>query len=129
MIKFLGGCMLKSNSIWSIVFIILGLLSFGLNWVVEGYSELIAFIGAIFILLGALFSFVAIFKNEKGILKFLSLISFFIILFLITWYEPFQLLRIVTWLKYCLTIWCRGKQVRSSNDGLFPLLLISEVFN
>ncbi|AXI11181.1 hypothetical protein CUC15_13905 [Oceanobacillus zhaokaii] len=90
---------MKSISIWSIVFIIFGLLFFGLNWIIVGYSELIAFIGAIFILLGAIFSFIAIFKNEKGSLKFISLVSFFIILFLITWFEPFQALRIVTWLK------------------------------
>ncbi|WP_067724526.1 hypothetical protein [Oceanobacillus damuensis] len=89
---------MKSNSIWSIVFIIFGLLSFGLNWMIEGYSELIVFVGAIFILLGAIFGFIAIFKNEKGSIKFISLVSFFIILFLITWYEPFQVLRIVTWL-------------------------------
>lgn len=79
---------MKSNSIWSIVFIILGLLSFILNWVIEGYSELIAFIGAILILLGAIFSFIAIFKNEKGSMKFISIFSFFIILFVITWFEP-----------------------------------------
>ncbi|GIN94243.1 hypothetical protein J6TS1_01130 [Siminovitchia terrae] len=91
--------MLKSRSIWSIVFIISGLLCFGLNWIIEDYSELIVFIGAIFISLGAIFSFIAILKKEKGSMKFVSLVSFFIILFLITWFEPFQVLRIVTWLK------------------------------
>lgn len=90
---------MKSRSIWSIVFIVLGLLLFGMNWIIEGYSEPIAFIGAIFIFLGAILSFIAILKNEKGSMKFISLVSFFVILFLITWFEPFQILRIVTWLK------------------------------
>ncbi|RLL40139.1 hypothetical protein D8M04_19480 [Oceanobacillus piezotolerans] len=90
---------MNSRSILSIVFIAFGLLFFGLNWIIEGYSEIIVFIGAIFLLLGAIFSFIAIFKNEKGIMKFISLVSFFVILFLITWFEPFQVLRIVTWLK------------------------------
>lgn len=91
--------MMISRSIWSIVFLVLGFLFFGLNSIIEGYSELIVFIGAIFILLGSIFSFIAIFKREKGSIKFISLVSFFIILFLITWFEPFQILRIVTWLK------------------------------
>ncbi|MFC4025522.1 hypothetical protein ACFOUV_17210 [Oceanobacillus longus] len=91
--------MLKSNSKRSIVFIILGLFCFGLNWIREGYYELVVFIGVIFILLGAIFSFIAIFKNEKGSMKFISLISFFVILFFITWFEPLHVLRIVTWLK------------------------------
>ncbi|ALC92799.1 hypothetical protein AM500_13270 [Bacillus sp. FJAT-18017] len=90
---------MKLNSIWSIVLIILGLLSFGLNWIIEGYSELLVFIGVIFILLGAVFSFIAIFKKEKGSTQFISIVAFFIILFLITWFEPLQVLRILTWLK------------------------------
>ena len=90
---------MKSNSLWSIVFIVLGLLLFGLNWIIEGYSELIVFIGAIVILLGAVNGFIAIFKREKGNAKFISIGSFFIILFLITWFEPLQVIRVMTWLK------------------------------
>ena len=91
--------MLKTSSIRSIVFILLGLLSFGLNWIIEGYFEPIAFIGTIFLFIGVVFSFIAIFKKEKGSIKFISLTSFFIILFLITWFEPFQVIRIMIWLK------------------------------
>ncbi|MGG0717604.1 hypothetical protein ABE096_08385 [Robertmurraya massiliosenegalensis] len=90
---------MKTNSIWSIVFIVLGLLSFGLNWIIEGYFELIALIGTIFLFLGVVFSFIAILNKEKGSMKFISLTTFFIILFLITWFEPFQIIRIMTWLK------------------------------
>ncbi|MEI3606081.1 hypothetical protein SPD48_10290 [Pseudogracilibacillus sp. SE30717A] len=89
---------MKSRSIWSFILILLGLLFFGLNWMV-GYFELIVLIGAIFICTGALFSFIAILKNEKGSMKYILLVSFFVILFFITWFEPHQVLRIITWLK------------------------------
>ncbi|MBM7602562.1 thiol:disulfide interchange protein [Metabacillus crassostreae] len=84
---------------WSIIAILFGLLSFGLNWIVVGYYEPIVLIGALFLLIGALFSFIAISRKEKGRIKYISLTFFFIILFLVTWYEPFQFIRILTWLK------------------------------
>jgi hypothetical protein len=90
---------MKQFSIWSIIFMFLGLFSFGLNWLIEGYSEPIVLIGFIFLLIGVIFSFIAISKKENGRIKFLSLASFFIILFLVTWFEPFQVVRIMTWLK------------------------------
>jgi hypothetical protein len=90
---------MKQFSIWSIIFMFLGLFSFGLNWLIEGYSEPIVLIGFFFLLIGVIFSFIAISKKENGRIKFLSLASFFIILFLVTWFEPFQVVRIMTWLK------------------------------
>lgn len=90
---------MKAFSLWSIVFIFLGLLSFGLNWIMLSYSELITLIGVIFLLIGVVLSFIAINKKEVGRLKYISLTSFFIILFIVTWFEPFQIIRILTWLK------------------------------
>lgn len=90
---------MKPFSIWSLGFIVLGLFSFGLNWIIEGYFEPIVLIGAICFLVGTILSFIAIAKKEEGRLKFFSLISFFIVLFFITWFEPFQVIRIMTWLK------------------------------
>ena len=90
---------MKAFSLWSIVFIFLGLLSFGLNCIMLSYSELITLIGVIFLLIGVLLSFIAISKKEVGRLKYISLTSFFIILFIVTWFEPFQIIRILTWLK------------------------------
>lgn len=90
---------MKAYSKWSIIAIFFGLLSFGLNWIIEGYYEPIVLIGALFLLIGALFSIIAISKKEKGRIKYISLAFFFIILFLVTWYEPFQFIRIITWLK------------------------------
>ena len=63
---------------------------YGLNWIIEGYFEPIVVIGAFFLLIGAIFSFIAISQKEKGRIKFISLASFFIILFLVTWFKPSQ---------------------------------------
>ncbi|QUG42370.1 hypothetical protein KD050_03500 [Psychrobacillus sp. INOP01] len=90
---------MKPFSILSMVFIILGLFFIALNWIIEDFSEPILIIGAISLLIGCVLSYIAISKKEKGSLKFISIASFFIILFLVTWYEPFQVLRIITWLK------------------------------
>ncbi|EJR64137.1 hypothetical protein IIO_02036 [Bacillus cereus VD115] len=76
-----------------------GILLFGLNWIIDGYSEPIVFFSFISFLVGIVLSFIAVVKREKGTLKFISLISFFVVMFLITWLEPFQVLRVITWLK------------------------------
>ncbi|WP_409292932.1 hypothetical protein [Peribacillus sp. SCS-37] len=90
---------MKQLSKGSIVFIVLGLFLLGVNWRMEGYLELIVLIGLVFLFVGALLSLIAIAKQEEGSLKFVSLFSFFIVLFFITWLEPFQVIRILTWLK------------------------------
>ncbi|MFJ8260662.1 hypothetical protein ACIQ4I_01725 [Rummeliibacillus sp. NPDC094406] len=90
---------MKSFSLGSIGLIILGLLIWGLNWINEGYSEAIVFIGLILLLMGTGFSLIAIAKKENGSIKFISLTSFLLILFLVTLFEPFQVIRIITWLK------------------------------
>lgn len=90
---------MKAFSLWSLIFIVLGLFSYGFNWIIEGYFEPIVLMGMVFLLIGVVFSFVAIAKKENGSIKFISLASFFIILFLVTWFEPFQVLRVLTWLK------------------------------
>ena len=90
---------MKRFSISSIVLIFIGLLFFILNWLIDGYVEPIVLTGVIFILLGAVFSFIAISKREKGSLKYISIATFFIILFLVTWFDPIQVLRMMTWFK------------------------------
>ncbi|WML31196.1 hypothetical protein RCG24_04765 [Neobacillus sp. OS1-32] len=90
---------MKRFSILSITLMIMGLLLFGLNWIIDGYSEPIVLLGYISFLVGIVLSFIAIAKREDGTLKFISLISFFVVMFLIIWFEPFQVLRIITWLK------------------------------
>ncbi|EJS67035.1 hypothetical protein [Bacillus cereus] len=86
-------------SVLSIVLMFIGLLLFGLNWIIDGYSEPIVLFSFISFLVGSVLSLIAVAKREKGTLKFISLISVFVVMFLITWFEPFQVLRIITWLK------------------------------
>lgn len=90
---------MASYSKASFGFIVLGIVFFSVNWFTTDYFEPIVLIGVICLLAGAVLSFVAIVRNENGGLKFISLFSFFILLFLITWIEPFQLIRMITWLK------------------------------
>ena len=86
-------------SMRSIAFIVLGSLFFVFTWIIESYFEPLLLIGSICLLMGGIFSFIAIFKEEKGSMKYISVISFFIILFLFTWFKPFEIIRIMTWLK------------------------------
>lgn len=90
---------MKKFSVLSIALIFIGLLLFGLNWIIDSYSEPIVLFSFISFLVGMVLSFIAIAKREKGTLKFISPISFFIMMFLITWFEPSHLLRVITWQK------------------------------
>lgn len=90
---------MKPFSLLSFGFIVLGLLLFGVNWIMEGYTEFIVLLGFVFLCVGIVLSIIAIAKQEEGILKFISLISFFIILFLTTWFQPLEFIRITTWLN------------------------------
>jgi hypothetical protein len=78
---------------------LVGLLLFCLNWIIKGYSEPLVLLGFISFLVGMVLSFIAIAKQEEGKLKFISILSFFLVMFLITWFESFQFVRIITWLK------------------------------
>ena len=95
----IGGVIVKLFSVLSIGMLVLGVFFFGLNWSMDTYSDLIVLLGFISFLIGIVLSFIAIAKQEGGILKFFSLFSFFIMLFLITWFEPFQVIRTIAWLK------------------------------
>ncbi|MGX9135061.1 hypothetical protein ACWV26_11935 [Rummeliibacillus sp. JY-2-4R] len=90
---------MKTFSEWSIFFMFLGVLSYVFNRIIEDYFESIVLIGVIFLLIGVVFSFIAISKKEVGSVKFISLASFFIILLLVTWFKPLEVVRILTWLK------------------------------
>lgn len=90
---------MKSFSKISLGFIILGILLFAFNWITEEVSEPIVLIGGVFLIIGVILSFGAIVRKEEGKLKIISLLTFFVILFLITWIKPFQVIRMMTWLK------------------------------
>ena len=86
-------------SMLSILLLMIGLILFGLNYVIPGFNEFIALLGFLSLLFGAICSFIAFAKKEKGNRKFIGVASFFIIFLLITWFEPFLILRIMTWIK------------------------------
>ncbi|MEK4521875.1 hypothetical protein NSQ95_10135 [Psychrobacillus sp. FSL W7-1457] len=90
---------MKRFSICSIVLMFIGILFFILNWLIDGYVEPIVITGVVLILIGIVFSFIAISKREKGSMKYILIATFIILLFLVTWFEPFQVVRMMTWFK------------------------------
>ena len=94
---------MEKFSVFSITLMTFGMLLFGLNRIIDSYSEPIILLGYIF-LIGVVLSIIAIARREDGRLKFISLISFFVLLFFITWFESFQVLQIITWLKISIKI-------------------------
>ena len=94
---------MEKFSVFSITLMTFGMLLFGLNRIIDSYSEPIILLG-IFLLIGVVLSIIAIARREDGRLKFISLISFFVLLFFITWFESFQVLQIITWLKISIKI-------------------------
>lgn len=58
---------MKKFSLFSIALILLGLLLFGLNWIIDGYSEPIVLFIFISFLVGVVLCFIAIAKREKEV--------------------------------------------------------------
>lgn len=94
-----GGGVVRKFSLWSMGMMIAGLILFGLTAGIEKHVEILFLLGSLSFVFGIVFSFVAIAKQEEGWLKFISLCSFFIVFFLISWFEPFHFIRALTWLK------------------------------
>ena len=93
------GGLVKPFSRISISIIIFGVIMLGTNGLSANFNELIGLIGLISCLFGVVFSYVAIAKKEKGSLKYISITSFFLVLLWMVLLEPFQLIRILTWMK------------------------------
>ncbi|WP_129689058.1 hypothetical protein [Gottfriedia acidiceleris] len=90
---------MKNFSAISIILLIVGLVLFGIIYIIQGFNELMALIGFLSILFAAVCSLIAISKRERGNTKFFAVTSFFFIFLLITWFEPFLILRMLTWIK------------------------------
>lgn len=75
-----GGVMVKRFSAWSMCLIILGIVLVSVSDRMGNQVELTVLLGIITCLAGVIFSFVAISKQEEGMLKFISL-SFFMVFF------------------------------------------------
>lgn len=97
--SYVGGEVMKIFSLLSINNIITALIFFGMDWMTDYLSELFVLLGFITLLAGGVLSFIAIVKREKGALKFISLFSFIVLMILIVWLEPFNLVSSITWLK------------------------------
>jgi hypothetical protein len=86
-------------SVWSSVFAVIGVLLFSSSNVFPELFEPLMALGFGFLILGSLFCFAGLFKREIGIAKFLPVIVFFLLSFIIVWNEHFQIVRLLTWLK------------------------------
>jgi len=91
--------MIKPFSIWSIVFIAIGLLALVINWISTEIIEPVVLLGILLLFIGISFSFIAYLRREQGGMKILSAVSFFIIFFFLVWFRPFLLLHMMTWIK------------------------------
>ncbi|UNL83617.1 hypothetical protein [Priestia koreensis] len=49
--------------------------------------------------LGACLSFWAFIKKEQGTMKLFPVLALAVVAFAITWFDPFSILRMLTWLK------------------------------
>ncbi|TKH00236.1 hypothetical protein FC682_24370 [Peribacillus simplex] len=90
---------MKTLSNWSIVFAVIGTLSLCCSFALPKASELLMISGFGALLIGMLCSFGAMFINEKGKSKFLAVAAFFLLSFILVWNEPFQIVRLLTWMK------------------------------
>jgi hypothetical protein len=90
---------MKSLSNWSIVFALIGTLSFCCSLASPKNSEPLMISGFCALLIGMLCSFGAMYKNEKGKSKFLAVAAFFLLSFILVWNEPFQIVRLLAWMQ------------------------------
>ncbi|MDN3019151.1 hypothetical protein PH210_23545 [Paenibacillus sp. BSR1-1] len=77
----------------------IGVLLLGSSYMNPSYFEPVMVSGFGVLFIGLLLSFGAMFKKEKGKIKFFAAAAFFLLSFIITWNDPFQIIRIVTWIK------------------------------
>ena len=90
---------MKWLSILSFVFTIVGLLLFWSSYVFTDLFEPLMIAGFVFLIVGSIFCFGAILRSEKGKVKFLSVAALFLLSFIMAWNKPFQILRLLTWIK------------------------------
>ena len=90
---------MRKYSRLSIAFSSIGLIGIGLRFLSTVTHDYFLFGFIIALIVGAIFSFIAIGAKEKGNAKFFSVASLFFILLWITWFEPFEVIRMLTWIK------------------------------
>ena len=90
---------MKRFSLLSILLIIIGIIAYVINRSIGENAEVFILIGFICLFVAVILGFMAIAKNEAGKLKYLTILMAFVVLGFVTWAEPFQIVRVLTWLK------------------------------
>ncbi|ANC77092.1 hypothetical protein [Fictibacillus phosphorivorans] len=90
---------MKKISTWSVMLLMLGLFLVCINGDFIIYSEWTMLVGLLIIMLGTTLCFLAFLQMEKGNAKSISLVLSILVIFFITWFKPFELIRIISWLK------------------------------
>ncbi|MFJ8459268.1 hypothetical protein ACIQ57_09060 [Lysinibacillus xylanilyticus] len=83
----------------SIIFAVIGAVVLSFSYIYSTNFEIFMISGFGLLLISLLLSLGAVLKKEMGKYKFFPVITFFFCSFIITWYEPFQIVRLLTWIK------------------------------
>ena len=90
---------MKRFSMLSLLLIIMGIITYGINRYMGENAELFILVGFISLFVAVILGLMAIAKNEAGKLKYVTILMAFVVLGIVTWAEPFQIVRMLTWLK------------------------------
>ncbi len=90
---------MRGFSFFSVVFAVIGVLLFWSSYIFSGMFESLMASGFVFLIMGSLFCYVAVYRSEKGKAKFLSVVALFFLSFIVVWSDPFQVIRLLTWMK------------------------------
>ncbi|EGQ21620.1 hypothetical protein HMPREF9372_3239 [Sporosarcina newyorkensis 2681] len=90
---------MRSFSVLSTLFAIIGVLLIGFSYIFKESFELLMVLGFGSLIVGSFLCFWAMVRGEKGAAKFSSVVAFFLLSFIIIWTEPFQIIRVLTWMK------------------------------
>lgn len=83
----------------SIIFAIIGAVVLSFSYIYSTNFEIFMISGFGLLFVSLLLSLGAVFKSEQGKYKFFPVVTFFFCCFIIAWYDPFQIVRLLTWIK------------------------------
>lgn len=83
----------------SIIFAVIGAVVLSSSYIYSTNFEILMISGFSLLFISLLLSFGAVFKREQGKIKFLPVLTVFLFSFIITLYDPFQIVRLLTWMK------------------------------
>ncbi|MGE7673023.1 hypothetical protein ACQKMV_05470 [Lysinibacillus sp. NPDC094403] len=83
----------------SIIIAGIGAVLLSFSYIYSTNFEILMTSGLGLLFISLFLSFGAVFKREQGKFKFFPVIVFFFCSFIITWYDPFQIVRLLTWIE------------------------------